>query len=111
ANFSQFKTLTDSTIQRQRQDNTSTTTKLSHIYELWATLKDNDSEQINEQTKTGKCHRTNGTFGFCQHTSQRSKNQKSHFLPTHGQTNGHKKVNLTTYKILDIPNERLETKY
>ncbi len=42
-----------------------------------------------------KANRTNSTFGFCRHTSQRRKNQKSCFLPTHGQTNRYKKVNLT----------------
>jgi len=30
-----------------------------------------------------KSRPANGTFGFSRHTSQRSKNQKSHFLPTH----------------------------
>jgi hypothetical protein len=29
-----------------------------------------------------KANRTNGTFGFSRHTSQRLKNQKSHFFPT-----------------------------
>lgn len=29
-----------------------------------------------------KANRTNGTFGFFRHSSQRSKNQKSHFFPT-----------------------------
>jgi len=29
-----------------------------------------------------KASRTNSTFGFCRHTSQNLKNQKSYFLPT-----------------------------
>jgi hypothetical protein len=47
---------------------------------LAATLKDNDSAKFNEQTDDKKARPQNGTFGFSQHTSQRSKNQKSHFF-------------------------------
>jgi hypothetical protein len=42
--------------------------------------------------------RTNGTFGFCRHTIQSSKKQKSHFLLTHGRTNRIKKVTLYNKK-------------
>jgi hypothetical protein len=47
---------------------------------LAATLKDNDSAKFNEQTDDKKARPQNGTFGFSRHTSQRSKNQKSHFF-------------------------------
>ncbi|WP_091549072.1 hypothetical protein [Thermoflexibacter ruber] len=54
---------------------------------LAATLKDNNSAKINKQTDDNKAHPQNGTtcpdlagFGFSRHTSQRSKNQKSHFF-------------------------------
>ena len=47
---------------------------------LAATLKTDDSAKINEQTDDKKAHPQNGTFGFSRHTSQRSKNQKSHFF-------------------------------
>lgn len=52
---------------------------------LVRTLKDNDSAKFNEQTDDKKARPQNGTFGFSRHTSQRSKNQKSHFMPTHRQ--------------------------
>ncbi len=32
--------------------------------------------------KQAEASRTNSTFGFCRHKSQRAKNQKSCFLPT-----------------------------
>jgi len=53
---------------------------ISYRHPLWATLKDNDSEQINEQTKTGKCQRTNGTFGFARQTSRPFAKPKEPFL-------------------------------
>ena len=40
-----------------------------------------------------KTSRTNSTFGFCRHESQRRKNQKSCFLPTLGQTKEIEKSN------------------
>jgi hypothetical protein len=36
---------------------------------------------LNFNIWTKKASRTNSTFGFCRHTSQNLKNQKSYFLP------------------------------
>ena len=55
---------------------------------LAATLNENDSAKINEQTDDNKARMQNGTFGFSRHTSQRSKNQKNHFF-----ANAHNKIN------------------
>jgi len=41
-----------------------------HELPLALTLKDNDSDKINEQTKYNDTNRTNGTFGFARHTSR-----------------------------------------
>ena len=45
-----------------------------------------------------KSRPANGTFGFSRHTSQRSKNQKSHFLPTLGQTVNKKMKQIDLHK-------------
>jgi len=38
---------------------------------------------MDKQENDIKASRKNGAFGFCRQVSQRSKNQKSHFLPMH----------------------------
>jgi hypothetical protein len=37
-------------------------------------------QKLTNRQTTKKPTAQNGTFGFCRHTSQRSKNQKSHFF-------------------------------
>ncbi len=44
------------------------------INKLALTLKDNDNDKINEQTKYNDTNRTNGTFGFAQRTKVHNAN-------------------------------------
>ena len=66
--------------------------KLGHILPIWydMLLK---VQHINKLGNIQKAHRTNSTFGFCRHESQRRKNQKSCFLPTLGRNNEQKQLN------------------
>jgi hypothetical protein len=62
---------------------------VSSIYQLALTLKDNDSDKNNEQTKYNDTSRTNGTFGFARHTSRHfAKPKEPFFLPTHNTNSG-----------------------
>jgi len=47
---------------------------------LALTLKDNDSDKNNEQTKYNDTSRTNGTFGFARHTSRHFPKPKEPFF-------------------------------